>query len=292
MVSTATKVRLRIFQSGYCTAPAHIINPVDGKGRWRFYATWALLEHPSQGLILFDTGYASRFRRVTQRWPFKLYGVMTPMSLEPHESVIEQLRAIGYQFSDIKVIVLSHFHADHIAGLLDFPDTKIICSAAGLQQALNLKSWKAVSAGLIPDLLPPNLAQRAESIPDSKLGQLNAPISTFYDLFGDGSIRLVDLPGHGRGQIGALVQSETGEVLLAADAAWNKDAFERNILPRPLVKFFFDDWEAYQKTFTDLRKFAKQHPEIKICFTHSPEIAEEALYNEQQVRGQIAVNHV
>jgi glyoxylase-like metal-dependent hydrolase (beta-lactamase superfamily II) len=292
MVPTANKVGLRIFQSGYCTAPAHIINPVDGKGRWRFYATWALLEHPSQGLILFDTGYAPRFRTVTQRLPFKMYGVMTPMSLEPHEPVIEQLRALGYQASDIKAIILSHFHADHIAGLLDFPWVKIICNAAGLQQALHLKSWKAVSAGLIPDLLPPDLAQRAESIPDAELGQLNAPISTFYDLFGDGSIRLVALPGHGRGQMGALLQTETGEVLLAADAAWNKNAFERNILPRPLVKLFFDDWSAYQKTFAELRQFAERHPEVKICFTHSPEVAKEALRNEQQVRAQSDAKHV
>jgi glyoxylase-like metal-dependent hydrolase (beta-lactamase superfamily II) len=287
MASTTAKIRLRVFQSGYCTAPAHIINPLDGKGRWKFYATWALLEHPLKGLLLFDTGYAPRFRTATQRFPAKLYGLLTPITLAPHESVVAQLKTMGYQPAAVQGIIISHFHADHIAGLLDFPRVKIYCSSSALQQALTLKGWQAVASGIVPQLLPPDLAQIAQSIPDEQLGQLEKTPDTYFDLFGDNSIRLVALPGHGRGQMGALVQTEAGEVLLAADASWNKNTFERNILPRPLVKLFFDDWLAYQLTFEKLRRFSQERPEIKIYFTHSPEVAEEAIANEQKVAAKI-----
>ncbi len=42
-----------------------------------------------------------------------------------------------------------------------------------------------------------------------------------HDLFGDGSVTLVDLAGHTPGSVGVLLATDDGPVLLAGDAAWH-----------------------------------------------------------------------
>lgn len=271
MVPNPTQVTLRVFHSGYCVANGRVVDPVHGEKQCRFYATWALIEHPDQGWILFDTGYAPRFREATARWPYKLYALLTPMFLQAEESVLERLKTLGIAPETIKTILISHFHGDHIAGLNDFPQAQVICSASALQQASSVKGWAAVGSGILPDLLPTDLAQRSTPIPDAQLGNLQDDTSA-YDLWGDGSMRLFALPGHGRGQLGAVLQTPEGEVFLAADAAWQFQPWRAGILPRSIVSLFFDDWRAYQQTFFALRDYADRHPDCKILFTHSPEL--------------------
>lgn len=269
-----TAVKVQLFHSGYCVANGRVIDPVNGQKHCRFYATWALLEHPEQGLILFDTGYAPRFRTATAHWPYRLYALMTPMFLEKGETALERLEALGHSVEQIKTIIISHFHGDHIAGLQDFPQAKVFCSASAWAQVSTIKGWAAVSKGILPDLIPADLEQRIYCIPDAELGQLSQPESA-YDLFGDGSIQLYALPGHGRGQLGALLHTSENPIFLAADASWQLEPWQAGILPNSIVRLFLDDWGAYKTTFAALRSFAEAHPEYQIVFTHSPEIVVE-----------------
>ncbi|WP_421796526.1 MBL fold metallo-hydrolase [Haliscomenobacter sp.] len=273
MVPGSSKVKVHIFHSGYCVAHGKVIDPVNGQKHCRVYATWALIEHPEQGLILFDTGYAPRFRSATAHWPYRLYALLTPMFLETHEPAVERLKALGYVPDQIKSIIISHFHGDHIAGLQDFPNAQVFCSVSAWAQANKVKGWAAVSKGVLPELIPADLEQRIYCIADSELGQLSNADSA-YDLFGDGSMLLYALPGHGRGQLGALLHTPEGPVFLAADAAWQLEPWRAGILPKSIVRLFFDDWEAYKRTFGELRDFAQLHPDVRIVFTHSPELIE------------------
>ena len=43
------------------------------------------------------------------------------------------------------------------------------------------------------------------------------------DLFGDGLLHLVCLPGHARGQIGLLIKLASRYLMLLADACWTVD---------------------------------------------------------------------
>jgi glyoxylase-like metal-dependent hydrolase (beta-lactamase superfamily II) len=267
------KLKLQIFHSGYCVADGAVVNPQEGRGKCRFYATWALLQHPKEGYVLFDTGYSFRFGEATQRWPFRIYGLMTPYFLQKEELAIERLKTIGIDSQEVKMIILSHFHADHIAGLKDFPNAKIVSSRSGLELALRVNGWSAVGAGILPTLLPADLEARTQAIPDEKLASV-AELENGHDLFGDGSIRLCALPGHARGQLGAYFHTASGPVLLAADAAWDLAAWKKGILPRSIVRLFFDDWEAYQRTFWALREFQERRPDCRVLFTHSPELVE------------------
>ncbi len=65
--------------------------------------------------------------------------------------------------------------------------------------------------GLLDGLLPAGLEPRLQVVADASFRRDTTGLRT-ADLFGDGSYRLVDLPGHAAGHVGALVE---GRVLLA-----------------------------------------------------------------------------
>ena len=94
-----------------------------GGQRRRFdcHALVALLCHPRHGWLLWDTGYAPRLLDATRHLPFALYRRATPLHLHPELAVAAQLGRWGLVPGEISRVVLSHFHADHIAGLRDFP---------------------------------------------------------------------------------------------------------------------------------------------------------------------------
>src|SRR5205807_556113 len=88
----------------------------------------ALLRHPDHGWLLWDTGYAPRMLEVTRGLPFALYRAATPLHLRPELAALTQLERLGLREHDIRRVLISHFHADHIAGLRDFPGAEYIAS--------------------------------------------------------------------------------------------------------------------------------------------------------------------
>ena len=252
-----------------------MVNPKTGHGKARFYAVWLLIEHPEKGLYLFDTGYSPRFYEATRPFPQRIYRWMTPTHIQPEETAVRQLANLDIRPADLSGIIISHFHADHVAGLLDFPNVPIFCHEAALQQALSLQGMTAVKNGIIKSLLPDDLEKRTTVLPStfhplpSTLHPL--PSTVFNDFFGDGSLEWILLPGHACGQIGVRINAPDHTLFFAADAAWRKSTLMDNILPSQLVRLFFHDWQAYKTTFASLRAYQQENPKHRLLFTHCPE---------------------
>lgn len=279
MVSKPTTVTYRIFSSGYCTAHDWIVDPKNGRGKARFYATWLLIEHPTHGLYLFDTGYSPRFLEATRHFPDKFYGWATPAFIREEETAVYQLAQLGIQPSDLSGMIISHFHADHVAGMLDFPKIPIICHPAALEQVLSVNGLGAVRHGIIKALIPDDLKERTrgvvalQSISES-FGSKNSdePFSIqFMDLFGDGTVELALLPGHARGQLGLRIHTADHTLFFATDASWRKNTLEAGTLPSPVVRLFLDDWVAFKATFAALQAYRKTFPMHRLLFTHCPQ---------------------
>lgn len=276
MVSKPTFVTYRIFSSGYCTAHDRIVDPKNGRGKARFYATWLLIEHPTHGLYLFDTGYSPRFLEATRHFPDIFYGWATPAFIREEETAVYQLAQLGIQPSDLSGMIISHFHADHVAGMLDFPKIPITCHPAALEQVLSVNGLGAVRHGIVKALIPKDLEERtggmidAQSIFESKNSDEPFNIQ-FMDVFGDGTVELAHLPGHARGQLGLCIHTADHTLFFATDAAWRKSTLETGTLPNPAVKLFFDDWAAYKATFAALQAYGKTFPEHRLLFTHCPQ---------------------
>lgn len=266
-----SKVKLFLGRAGYCIAKSsHAVKGEPSKDI-RFPALFALMFHPQMGYILFDTGYTQRFYKATRNWPNKLYAVITKVKIEAHETVLEQLLKMGLSADDIKVIVLSHFHADHIGGLLDFPHASIYCSQQSFDHTMQLPRSIAFSKGVLKSLIPKDISCRVRIIEESCNSFQDPLFGKAFDLFGDGSVISYALPGHAAGQIGILVQTEKKQYFLVADACWDQRAYKHDQLPHPIVRLMFHSWSSYCHTIHKLKQFHQLNPDVYIIPSHCSE---------------------
>jgi len=270
-----SSVRITIMKAGHCTCPEHIA--IQG-GRWRnirFPAMFALFEHHHFGPMLFDTGYSERFFRETERFPNRLYRLATPVTLDENQTAQAQLAARGVRPADIERVFISHFHADHIAALGDFPQARYVYLPQGYAAVGSLHGWRALAQAHLPGLLPSDFTERGDPVDVAAARALPAeyaPFATGFDLLGDGSLLAVELPGHCTGQMGLLARTESGTTFFfVADAAWLMRSIADNRLPHALANLIFSNPRLYRLTIEKLHRFHVQRPEVRIIPSHCEE---------------------
>jgi glyoxylase-like metal-dependent hydrolase (beta-lactamase superfamily II) len=234
------------------------------------HALVALIRHPRLGNILWDTGYAPRMMEETRHFPNSLQARILPLRIEPGLALVNQLPRHDVAPSSITHVILSHFHADHLAGLLDFPHASLISSAEAYQSVATVKGFRALRKAFIPALMPNDYSARAHL-----LSEFNGPplphLGPTLDIFADGSLLAVRLPGHARGQLGMLANTTRGPVLFAADSVWLSRSYRECIAPPRMANLILDDPRAVRRTIEALHAFAQACPEVNIIPTHCPE---------------------
>ncbi len=263
-----TAFRVDVLDTGFCVARASLIAAGTGWANVRCHAPAFLLRHPQHGSMLFDTGYAPRLLDAFAHWPDRLYEYATPTTLGTAAAV--GARVLGVHPDAIHTVIVSHLHADHVAGLRDFSAAKFVVTreALALQQAS--RGVDAVRRGIVQQLFPDDFAERASVIPRFDAAPL-PHLGATHDLFGDGSLLLVQLPGHARGQVGAVVRTHDGDVLLCADGAWTSRAYRELRAPHWITSLMQDDVAALRDTLRCIHDFARARPDVTILPTHCPE---------------------
>ncbi len=141
-----------------------------------------------------------RLLRMAVRPPSDTIATITALRAEP------DLPALDFALP-------THAHWDHVCGLLDLP---------GLPVHLHSTEHRWIAQGVVAPV-----GGVRDSLKDRPLVEYDLdgpPVLTFTrsrDLFGDGSIVLVDLAGHTPGSIGVLAHTPGGWILLAGDVAWH-----------------------------------------------------------------------
>jgi glyoxylase-like metal-dependent hydrolase (beta-lactamase superfamily II) len=177
-----------------------------------------LIRHP-QGDVVVDGGNPLAVARDPRAHWGKLADVFeVHMTEEQH--CVAQLRRLGVEPSSVGHVVQTHLHIDHTGTLGHFPNATIVVHARELEAARAAED--PVATGYVrADYERPELRwQLAE-------GE--------QDLFGDGTIRLLETPGHSAGHMSLLLDlEETGPVLITADAADNRAQWKGREHPRAL----------------------------------------------------------
>jgi glyoxylase-like metal-dependent hydrolase (beta-lactamase superfamily II) len=274
----APRVKLRLFTSGSCRHPEWVTLRGGSLKPITIPAMWACIEHPVHGLILFDTGYASRFIEATNRMPERLYRMMTPVAFRPEEGAAEQLHRCGIDPAHVRRIVISHFHADHVAGLRDFPNARFIYERGAYEAVRRLTGLAALRRAFLPKLLPDDFEARSDTLAEAEAimppSELGFPFPVARDVLGDGSLLAVDLPGHADGQIGLLLATERHSYFLCADAVWSSRAYREARPPHPLAGVIMPSRSAYRESFDRLVRFHRQFPEVRLIPSHCAEASD------------------
>jgi glyoxylase-like metal-dependent hydrolase (beta-lactamase superfamily II) len=268
------KVGLRLFAAGYCTHPEWVTIRGGSLHSCRIPALFACIEHPTFGKVLVDTGYSGRFLRETDRLPGRLYRALTPVSFREEDSARHQLEACGIAAEQVRTVIITHFHADHIAGLKDFPDAQFVYLPQAYDAVKRLRGFAALRRAFLPGLLPERFEERSRPIvPEQRITlPPELPFPYALDALGDGSVLAVELPGHADGQIGLLLATERHDYLLCADAAWSGKAVRENRPPNRIAGVIMPDRRQYADSFGKLVELQRRFPLLRIVASHCPEV--------------------
>lgn len=249
--------KIKYYNCGYCTNNLRLIFKNQKKEIRKFPAGVFLIKHPKEGYILFDTGYSTTIYHIG--WKGKLYNLLNPTYVKEDEQINIQLEKDNIKCSDIKYLVLSHLHPDHIGCVKYFNEAKIIISEETFEAYKNNKIRYLIFNKLLPEWFEKKLL----IINDSQFKKNKNKYFPYYDLFNDKSMVLTKVNGHAKGQICCLIENK---LFLGADSSWGNDfvgkAEKFRFFPK-VIQSNMNDYITNDKLLSKMRKDG-----IKLCFSH------------------------
>jgi glyoxylase-like metal-dependent hydrolase (beta-lactamase superfamily II) len=241
----------------------------------RLPALAGVLRHPTEGVVLFDTGYAPRVRRAASAGASRLYPWLVPFSTDDATSLRAVLARRRIAEEEVRTVVVSHFHPDHVGGLRDFPRARIVATAEAWRHVEGARGGHALRLGYLPALLPDDFRDRLHAV-EGFAGAAFGPFDATHDLFGDGRLRLVPLPGHAAGQVGLLAEVSAGcRVFFVADACWVSAGYQRPALPSAITRLVTHDAPALRRTLERIHAAWRADPGLLVVPSHCPSLAGE-----------------
>lgn len=219
-----------------------------------------LVRHPL-GTILFDSGLGRNINeQFFESMPFWVKPFMAFENHQPAKDLLEN-EADDIQ---VQIIILSHLHWDHVSGIEDFQNIEVWTTKEEYE-------W-VVESGTPEG--PYIKSQHARDDVAWRFIQFASdPYENFaqsLDIFQDGSIILVPLPGHAPGAIGMFVNLRSGKRLFfTGDTTWTLEGFQM-----PAHKFWVSslladhDKDKIEQSILKVRRLMQEYPEMAIVPSH------------------------
>ena len=207
----------------------------------RLAASCYLIQH-NDTYMLWDTGLPEALLGA----PLKGSG---PMEATVSRTIKDQLAELKVSPEMISIVGISHYHFDHTGQAAAFPQAKLLLGKGdvdalrkpGNENAKPLEHWLSGGGAL-------------EEVTGDK------------DVFGDGSVVMLDLPGHTPGHHGLLVKlGKTGNVLFSGDVTHFRENYESDGVPA-----FNEDRTKSLASLDRFKKISKNLKAVTII-QHEPE---------------------
>lgn len=272
------KIKLHIFHTGkVCIAPdlafggenSNIVKSSGiflpkSKRLWLPVSAY-LIEHP-KGKILVDCGWNrdmspngtyDKKAQIKSLGSLPLY--LTNQGILPKgEAIDEQLNSLGIKTKDIDYVLLTHLDCDHVNGLNQVADAKkILVSKDELDFATKhsiiryqKKWWENVH------------------LTTFDWNGTKGPANKSYDLFGDQSVELINIPGHSKGLFAVKIKNKDGKyVLLFSDGGYSSKSW-RDMITSGIA----DDKEMQQKSLEWIREESINSDCLLSLANHDPDV--------------------
>lgn len=173
-----------------------------------------LIAHP-KGNILFDTGpHPDVFKDAASRWG-GLAKAFRPKG-EENDGILAQLEKTGLAPDNIKYVVNSHLHFDHAGGNQFFPASTFLVSKKEL-------AWAQI----------PDNEGKGYFKADWEHTLTYQALEGEHDIFGDGTLTIIPMPGHSPGhQILRVKLDKQGTVILSGDSVPFRENYYDLVVPR------------------------------------------------------------
>jgi glyoxylase-like metal-dependent hydrolase (beta-lactamase superfamily II) len=215
-----------------------------------------VIRHPQRGTFFVDTGVERAFSKDPDN--ALIHGLMGSLAnlerLRPLVDTDSLVRRTG----PVAGVLLTHLHADHVLGMRDLPASTPIYVGPGDAHAhafMNL-----LMRGLYDQALEHKGALREISFSPDASGRF----AGVRDLFGDGSLWALWLPGHTPGTLAFVARTTQGPVLLTGDVCHTAWGWQHGVEPGK----FSDNPEQSADSFARLQRFVKEHPSIDVRLGH------------------------
>jgi N-acyl homoserine lactone hydrolase len=201
----AAEVTLTRFECGTSQAPTEVnLRFSDtyayGDLKLQFVFSCYLIKHGNDYMI-WDTGHS-----------------MSAGAVAPKVSLVDLLGQINVKPDQIKYVGVSHYHGDHIGQVGSFPKATLLIGKG---------DWDALTSP------KPAAGVNPEPFANWIKGEGKVePLALDKDVFGDGTVLMLNTPGHTPGHHSLMVKlPQTGNVLLTGDLAHFRENYENNGVP-------------------------------------------------------------
>lgn len=237
----------------------------DTKQDWPILAF--LVQHPN-GTVLIDAGCNPAFATGKAK---EYVGFIYPLAnlifdlpqMTPGQDVGSQLGALGIDPASINAVIATHGHIDHIGGVASLPTSVPVYMGEG--EVPEFSRWNADLNGF--HKMDIETGNDFRTVPWEAHGIFG--FGRTWDYFGDGSMVLIEAPGHTPGSLMVLLNLESQPILLTGDAVYFKQNYE---IPAPKGNLFLhkadSDATRAMQVIERVRAISEEHPDVLLLLSH------------------------
>ena len=189
--------------------------------------------------------------------------------VDVQQDVVESLQIGGTSPSDITYVCLSHAHWDHTGNTHLFPKSTFLVGSA-CKILFNPDYPQDPNGRLASDLLPEGRTRYLDTSDWEPLG----PFPRAFDFYGDGSLYIIDAPGHLAGHINVLARtsSDGAWIYLAGDSAHHKNLLngESEIAADHVHQCVHENKEEAEAHIVRIRAL-RALPRVRVLLAHDEE---------------------